>query len=169
MKITERKQALIQELDKYFTGKPCTNGHISERYTVSGRCSECLYLANAERAAYDKWNRARCEAADDLKLSQRILEERGVAAWADWTLRKLEVEAEESRRRDAATGLWKQFREADRCRHRRRMNHPDGRTMCRDCNEEMEAPLPIRRTKRKLHFLEDTGKKGKVSFLPVSE
>lgn len=27
---------------RYFTGKPCKYGHISQRYTVSGACITCL-------------------------------------------------------------------------------------------------------------------------------
>lgn len=27
---------------KYFTGKPCSKGHLSYRYTNSGTCSECI-------------------------------------------------------------------------------------------------------------------------------
>lgn len=29
-------------LNKYFTGKPCSNGHVSERYVQSGSCSQCI-------------------------------------------------------------------------------------------------------------------------------
>lgn len=36
-----RQQAKNQHLSRYFTGKPCTNGHISERSTKNGHCIEC--------------------------------------------------------------------------------------------------------------------------------
>jgi hypothetical protein len=41
MEIITRKQAQELLLEKYFTGKPCKNGHISERYTGGGVCIEC--------------------------------------------------------------------------------------------------------------------------------
>lgn len=40
MKTVSRKQALTLGLSRYFTGKPCRNGHINERYT-NGRCVSC--------------------------------------------------------------------------------------------------------------------------------
>lgn len=41
-------QARKQGLDRYFTGKPCRNGHIAERTLVSGQCTECNRI-NAQR------------------------------------------------------------------------------------------------------------------------
>jgi len=41
MKIVSRKEAKAQGLKRYFTGKPCKNGHISERYTSGGHCVDC--------------------------------------------------------------------------------------------------------------------------------
>jgi hypothetical protein len=38
----ERKTAFQLGLRKYFTGRPCRHGHMSERYTLSGGCIECL-------------------------------------------------------------------------------------------------------------------------------
>jgi hypothetical protein len=49
---------------RYFTGKPCKHGHISERYTASGACVECSLIhakkwaaSNPEkmRAAINAW------------------------------------------------------------------------------------------------------------------
>ena len=36
-----RKNALLQGLTRYFTGKPCKHGHIAERYTGNKTCCEC--------------------------------------------------------------------------------------------------------------------------------
>jgi hypothetical protein len=47
MEVMTRKQALAAGLNSYFTGKPCLNGHVAERYTPSGACKECL--AEAQR------------------------------------------------------------------------------------------------------------------------
>lgn len=40
MEIITRKQAKEQGLKRYFTGKPCPRGHISERYML-GKCVAC--------------------------------------------------------------------------------------------------------------------------------
>jgi hypothetical protein len=49
MDIITLKQAREQGLKTYFTGKPCKNGHIAERY-VSSHCIEC----RAEERGRDK-------------------------------------------------------------------------------------------------------------------
>ena len=41
MKAGARKEAQLQGLTKYFSGKPCKHGHIAERYTRNGECVEC--------------------------------------------------------------------------------------------------------------------------------
>lgn len=43
MNIISRAEAIAQGLNKFFTGKPCKRGHISEYY-VSGGCIECRKL-----------------------------------------------------------------------------------------------------------------------------
>lgn len=42
-----RKDAIAQGLSKYFTGKPCSNGHLAERYTTSGTCEGCIRKSTA--------------------------------------------------------------------------------------------------------------------------
>jgi len=46
MKCQIRATAQAKGEDRYFTGKPCQNGHIVERNTNTGRCVEChrLYM-----------------------------------------------------------------------------------------------------------------------------
>lgn len=55
MKIIDRKTAITLGLKKYYTGKMCRRGHISERY-VAGACVACIleqkkayYLAHKEK------------------------------------------------------------------------------------------------------------------------
>ena len=43
----QRKEAIAAGLTKYFTGKPCKHGHIADRYTTTGTCSECLDSARS--------------------------------------------------------------------------------------------------------------------------
>lgn len=41
MKIINRKEAIGQGLTHYFTGKPCTRGHIAPRFVSIRKCKEC--------------------------------------------------------------------------------------------------------------------------------
>lgn len=41
MEIISRKEAIAQGLSKYFTGQPCKNGHVAERYVHSRECIAC--------------------------------------------------------------------------------------------------------------------------------
>jgi hypothetical protein len=51
-----RTEALRLKVPRYFSGRRCTNGHIAEKYTLSGNCCECSGIRNAspEMAAYRK-------------------------------------------------------------------------------------------------------------------
>jgi 5-methylcytosine-specific restriction endonuclease McrA len=51
--IISRKDARENRLNKFFTGKPCKYGHISERYTRNNNCVECA-LINSTRQAKEK-------------------------------------------------------------------------------------------------------------------
>jgi len=42
MEIITRTVARRRDLPMYFTGKPCKNNHIAERYFESGACKECI-------------------------------------------------------------------------------------------------------------------------------
>lgn len=42
MEIISRVDAAKKGLSKFYTGKPCRKGHLSERYTINGVCCECL-------------------------------------------------------------------------------------------------------------------------------
>lgn len=41
MKVISRDEAISQGLKKYFTGKPCKNGHICERHVIGRNCVLC--------------------------------------------------------------------------------------------------------------------------------
>lgn len=41
-KIITRKEAVERGLKRYFTGKPCKHGHVSERAVVNHTCLECI-------------------------------------------------------------------------------------------------------------------------------
>lgn len=46
MEIIERQAAMRKDLTKFYTGRPCKNGHLSYRYVKSGGCAACIQLAN---------------------------------------------------------------------------------------------------------------------------
>jgi hypothetical protein len=56
MKCKIRATAIAEGKDRYFTNKPCQNGHVVERNTNTGRCVEChrLYM----RRYWDKYPKA---------------------------------------------------------------------------------------------------------------
>lgn len=41
MEIITRDEAISRGYKKYFTGKPCKNGHVSQRYVSTRGCKEC--------------------------------------------------------------------------------------------------------------------------------
>ena len=63
MNIITRAEARVQGLIRYFTGKPCKRGHLSERHTSTGNCLECFRVTqrdreqSPERKSYrEEWN-----------------------------------------------------------------------------------------------------------------
>lgn len=44
-----RVEAALRGLTRYYTGKPCTNGHITERYVSNRQCVTCNYLRAQKR------------------------------------------------------------------------------------------------------------------------
>ena len=77
MEIVSRKEALERGLKRYFTGKPCKNGHIAERFVSNGRCVECAHecgrdwrAANPERVR-EYWREYRAANADSLREYMR--------------------------------------------------------------------------------------------------
>ena len=58
-----RETARKKGLTKYFTGKPCRRGHVSERYVKNGNCVVCASEAakawrNKERISYNEYHRS---------------------------------------------------------------------------------------------------------------
>lgn len=78
MQIMTRKEAKASGLDKYFTGKPCSRGHICERRASGGQCIECQRLVAKEHyqnniEAYKlrarEWEQANPDRCRELKQS----------------------------------------------------------------------------------------------------
>ena len=52
----ERDKAKAQGLTRYFTGKPCKYGHVSERNTKTGKCLECRFPSASKWREYNaRW------------------------------------------------------------------------------------------------------------------
>lgn len=47
-----RRKALDKGYKMYWNGVPCEHGHISVRYSFSGRCKKCYQLWRAEEMSY---------------------------------------------------------------------------------------------------------------------
>lgn len=48
MDLISREVAKATGVLRYFTGKPCRNGHVSERYTAYGGCVQCCKVRAAD-------------------------------------------------------------------------------------------------------------------------
>lgn len=85
MNIIKRKEAIAQGLGRYFTGKPCVNGHISERIAMKGTCVQC----NRERLARD-WREGKRWSQQDGSRSTEAVRK--------WTANNPEKKAEKNRK-----------------------------------------------------------------------
>ena len=65
MDIISRKEAKEQGLKRYFTGKPCKRGHVSERATQNKGCLEC------DRERKRAWREANPEKHKEIKRAYR--------------------------------------------------------------------------------------------------
>src|SRR5688572_12529814 len=86
METYTRSQAKALGRARYFTGKPCKHGHISERATSGGNCIACQeawWKANPDRvrAASNKWAAANKEYYRSWREANR---ERSAAASREW-------------------------------------------------------------------------------------
>lgn len=67
MKIISRKEAKSLGLKRYFTGKPCKNGHVDERSTSKSTCLECKRLTyHANKEHYSKKAKSRYQANKEI-------------------------------------------------------------------------------------------------------
>ena len=84
-----RKDARERGINKYFTGEPCSHGHVAARYTDSGTCQECI----------------RQNVASSMERSRNVRADRR-AAFEQLVATPIRVSAENYRRvRDLAFNL----------------------------------------------------------------
>lgn len=72
MQVVSRKEALLQGLLRYFTGKPCKRGHVSERQVSNLTCMECLRIKNSKDRAENPEKFKEIERRKYLKHSEKI-------------------------------------------------------------------------------------------------
>lgn len=60
-----REEAQTLGLKRYFTGIPCVQGHLAERYVDRGNCAECAH------AAVRKWNKKNPQKMQEAKRKHR--------------------------------------------------------------------------------------------------
>jgi len=74
MKKGERAEAKANGNVRYFTGRPCPQGHVAERFTTSGRCAECTNLLRKRNPEKDKAWREKYQRDYAELLSQKAKE-----------------------------------------------------------------------------------------------
>ncbi len=58
MKVITREQARRAGRNRYYTGRRCKRGHLSERFTSTAACVACTHEADAKRRAEQPTKRA---------------------------------------------------------------------------------------------------------------
>lgn len=108
-----RAEAKEKGLKRYFTGTPCTNGHVAPRFTSSRSCVTCAADRNREWAA---------ENEDHLKAYRKktYTENRDeiLSNWSEWYAENHERELEKKRmryadNREAALEYAREYRTAN--------------------------------------------------------
>lgn len=66
MEVITRRQAAERGMGRYYTGKPCKNGHLAERYVTSNACVECAKSFAQETYREIKEIRDRARAAEGV-------------------------------------------------------------------------------------------------------
>ncbi len=75
--IVTRAEAEAAGLKRYFTGVPCKNGHVAERYCCNTRCCPCQHAASARTTAKNpekaraRWARNRLRHGDKQRAYHR--------------------------------------------------------------------------------------------------
>ena len=99
--IVTRAQAKVAGLLRYFTGKPCKHGHVSERFTNKGVCRECKNIwafknPEKQQASRDAWAASH---PDQLKASKASWAKRNAPKQRAWFTRWAKANPEKGRLR----------------------------------------------------------------------
>jgi hypothetical protein len=86
--IMTRAQAKAAGLTRYYTGQPCVNGHIADRFVCSYSCTECVDAWNKShpvvmRAARGRWLDANLDARAAYLAENKAERLAVTAAWRE--------------------------------------------------------------------------------------
>jgi hypothetical protein len=118
-KIISRSEAKAAGLKRYFTGKPCKYGHVTERQVSSGRCMRCDVLKNAASPEENRQNAHAWRIANPKKCRENR------RAWRKANpdkCKELDAANPEKRRERALARRWSNIetvRERDRLNQRK--------------------------------------------------
>lgn len=74
--VISRSEAKSKGLTLYYTGAPCANGHVDQRWTVSARCKTCQSASSKKYAAENKDKVKERQKARNKLASPNIREKR---------------------------------------------------------------------------------------------
>src|SRR5690554_3380578 len=121
MDLISRKCARELGLSRYYTGKPCKHGHVSERLVINGSCCECSrlkskrdYHDNREHALQQQKKYRNSEKFEKVKR-ERI--RRDKLANPDKYERKERIEEDRRRRKKAMEEGSTTYTSTRRCKH----------------------------------------------------
>lgn len=116
--IISRKDAIARGLKRYFTGKPCKHGHLSERY-VPGDCIACNRQRTKDslRSPQGKIAWQNIQRKSQAKNREKILATR--RRWRERNKEKLRIQWREEYRKKNRVAYHKAWRQA----HRNEINH----------------------------------------------
>lgn len=111
--IISRKEALERGLKRYFTGKPCRQGHLAEKATVNGACCKCARVRaqNRREKHPEIWRRWQRENAERTREVSRKC----------YAKHKEKYAAAQAKRREENPGRHAEIQRKHRERHRDRI------------------------------------------------
>lgn len=78
MNLLSRQEAIASGLKRYFTGVPCRNGHIAERYALKSSCVECererladYVKSDGREAKLNRVNKWRKASRDEIRAKEQ--------------------------------------------------------------------------------------------------
>lgn len=83
MIVINRETAKEKGLSTYFTGVPCKNGHICERYVSNATCKECAYLTMTQWRKDPDNKEIYNEYHSQYNGRKRLSIKRATPSWAD--------------------------------------------------------------------------------------
>lgn len=165
--IISRKEAQTLGLKRYFTGRPCKRGHVSERQVADCGCCECVFLRLKEWRADnpERWRRQerawRKKNSKRLKTASRARYAKNPAYFIEHKKRHYKANAEKIRAQRRAQHKIEYLNEAVRLRAQKRT-----RQWAQDNPERALANAKVAKHRRRART---HGAKGSFSAADVRE